>query len=123
MAASSINEKRKFTRIPFSAHAQLVNTEGQWDSELLDVSLQGVLISTPQNWSGEVGQRFLVNLEIKDSDITISMDAEVAHQEQDKVGFHCKHIDLDSITHLRRLVELNIGNSEILHRELYALGH
>lgn len=121
--ASSISEKRKFTRIPFTANAQLVNTEGRWNSELVDVSLQGLLINEPQNWSAEIGQHFMVKLEIKDSNINIQMDAVVAHQEEGKVGFQCKHIDLDSITHLRRLVELNIGDSEILHRELYALGH
>jgi len=121
--ATSSNDKRKFTRIPFTANAQLTNTEGQWNSELVDVSLQGVLINRPQNWSAEIGQHFMVKLNIEDSDIDIRMDAVVAHQEEGKVGFQCKHIDLDSITHLRRLVELNIGNSEILHRELYALGH
>jgi PilZ domain len=121
--ASSISEKRKFTRIPFTANAQLVNAEGRWNSELVDVSLQGLLINEPQNWSAEIGQHFIVKLEIKDSNINIQMDAVVAHQEEGKVGFQCKHIDLDSITHLRRLVELNIGDSEILHRELYALGH
>jgi len=120
---SSTDEKRKFTRIPFTANAQLVNTDGQWNSELVDVSLQGVLINRPENWSAEIGQQFMVNLEIRDSDINIRMDAVVAHQEKGKVGFECKHIDLDSITHLRRLVELNIGNADILHRELYALGH
>jgi len=122
MATQSEN-KRKFTRVPFTANAFVTNTEGHWDSELVDVSLQGVLISKPHNWNAEIGQPFKVNLELKDSDIHIIMDAVVAHQEQDKVGFHCKHIDLDSITHLRRLVELNVGDSEILHRELFALGH
>jgi len=120
---ASSTDKRRFTRIPFTASAQVVNTEGKWQSELVDVSLQGVLINRPQNWSGQIGQSFMVKLKIQDSDINIRMDAVVAHQEEDKVGFECKHIDLDSITHLRRLVELNIGNSEILHRELYALGH
>ncbi|EEX38264.1 hypothetical protein VIB_000209 [Vibrio metschnikovii CIP 69.14] len=28
------------------------------------------------------------------------------------------HIDLESIAHLKRLVELNIGDDELLHRDL-----
>lgn len=28
------------------------------------------------------------------------------------------HIDIESIGHLRRLVELNVGSDELLHREL-----
>ena len=31
------------------------------------------------------------------------------------------HIDLESISHLRRLVELNLGDSSLLERELAAL--
>jgi hypothetical protein len=33
----------------------------------------------------------------------------------------CKEIDLDSISHLRRLIELNLGDQEELERELGAL--
>jgi len=33
-----------------------------------------------------------------------------------------QHIDLDSISHLRRLVELNLGDEALLERELAALG-
>ena len=32
-----------------------------------------------------------------------------------------KHIDLDSISHLRRFVELNLGDEQELERELGAL--
>jgi hypothetical protein len=33
----------------------------------------------------------------------------------------CHSIDIDSVTHLRRLVELNLGNADLLQRELSAL--
>jgi hypothetical protein len=45
----------------------------------------------------------------------------VAHIEDDRVGVSCSHIDLDSAAHLRRLVELNLGDEAQLHRELQAL--
>ena len=40
----------------------------------------------------------------------------------DLVGMVCRHIDVDSISHLRRLVELNLGDEALLERELAALG-
>ena len=55
-------------------------------------------------------------------DASIRMDVTVAHVEDQHIGFRCEHIDLDSITHLRRLVELNVGDIDILNRELSALG-
>jgi hypothetical protein len=49
------------------------------------------------------------------------MSVELVHKEKGRLGFKCKHIDIDSITHLRRLVELNLGNADMLERELSAL--
>ncbi|VAX04921.1 hypothetical protein MNBD_GAMMA20-584, partial [hydrothermal vent metagenome] len=43
------------------------------------------------------------------------------HSENDHIGFRCEHIDLESISHLRRLVELNLGDAKLLDRELSAL--
>jgi len=117
-----IVEKRKFTRIPFQAAVHIVSVEGNWQSELIDVSLQGVLVTTPEKWHAEIDDHYLIELQIEDSDISIRMEAAVAHINDNSLGFQCKHIDLDSITHLRRLVELNIGDSSILSRELSALG-
>jgi len=34
----------------------------------------------------------------------------------------CLSIDLDSITHLRRLLELNLGDPQLVERELLQLG-
>jgi hypothetical protein len=115
-------DKRHFTRITFESRIQLSNSDGIWNSELVDISLNGVLIEKPAGWSANVGDEFLVKLDLHESDIEIRMEAEVAHIESNRVGLHCKHIDLDSVTHLRRLVELNLGSTEVLYRELSALG-
>ena len=38
-----------------------------------------------------------------------------------KLGLECNLIEPDSISHLKRLVEMNIGRSDILNRELNVL--
>ena len=114
--------KRQFTRIIFDSPVYLSNKTASWKSELLDISLNGVLIERPVDWNATVGDIFKLTLDLNNSDIEIRMEVEVAHMENNHVGLHCKHIDLDSITHLRRLVELNVGNTDILNRELSALG-
>lgn len=122
MNTQNSHDKRQFTRITFDNPVYLSTESVTWQSELVDISLNGVLIVKPANWSGAVGDLFKLTLDLNESDIEIRMEVEVAHMENNNVGFHCKHIDLDSITHLRRLVELNVGNTEILNRELSALG-
>jgi len=115
-------EHRLFSRIPFEATVHITSVDGSWDCPLIDISLKGLLLSKPEGWSGAIDDPFLVELELSGSDASIRMDVTVAHVEDQHIGFRCEHIDLDSITHLRRLVELNVGDIDILNRELSALG-
>lgn len=122
MTTSTQNDLRKFTRIPFESKVHIVSTESSWYCNLLDISLKGILTTIPNNWDGKTGEHFLLELLLNDSDVQIRMEVSVVHVEQKTVGFKCEHIDLESITHLRRLIELNIGDTKILGRELSELG-
>ena len=48
----------------------------------------------------------------------IAMSTEVAHTEGLHTGLLCRGIDLDSVTHLRRLIELQLGDPALLERDL-----
>jgi len=47
----------------------------------------------------------------------------IRHIEENHIGLKCHSIDIDSITHLKRLVELNLADETLLHRELETLIH
>jgi hypothetical protein len=115
-------EKRHFSRIPFEAKIHLVSAEGSWHADLIDVSLKGVLITLPKGWQAKSGEHFLLEFDLGNHDVSIRMEVSVAHTEENHVGLRCEHIDLDSISHLRRLIELNVGDAAILDRELQFLG-
>lgn len=114
--------KRRFSRIAFDTEVHLVSAERDWKSHLVDISLKGMLITIPNNWDGKVGDNYLAELMMGDRETVIRMEVSVTHISKDNAGFHCELIDLDSISHLRRLVELNIGDTEFLNRELSELG-
>ena len=117
-----ILDQRRFSRISFDADVRLSNENGQWESKVLDISLKGLLIKTPKSWEATIGDHFLTELFAGNEDNIIRMEVSVSHSEDGRVGFNCEHIDLDSVSHLRRLIELNIGDPEILNRELSELG-
>ena len=48
----------------------------------------------------------------------VVMSGIVVHLEGQHIGIECQDIDLTSLTHLRRLVELNTGDAELMNREL-----
>ena len=49
------------------------------------------------------------------------MHIAVVHQTSEETGLQCNAIDIDSISHLRRLVELNLGDENQLNKELSQL--
>ena len=61
------NEKRHFSRVPFDADVLLTKDGKEWRSQLIDISLKGVLIKTPENWDAVNGEKF--NLEVIFADI------------------------------------------------------
>jgi len=123
MESAQSDERRRFSRIPFEATAHINSHQGELhpNCHIIDISLNGVLISTPVGWVGKMADHYDIDLVLDKAQIVIKMEASVAHIDSDTVGFSCSHIDVDSITHLKRLVELNLGDDSLLHRELSAL--
>ncbi len=112
---------RRFSRIPFEVAASLQQGQQRWETHLLDISLHGALIALPQTFVA--GELALYTLSIHlEGGNDIDMQVEIVHQGDDRLGLRCSHIDLESITHLRRLVELNLGDPQLVERELSALG-
>jgi hypothetical protein len=113
-------DRRQFWRAAFRSPVQLVDKSGSHPAELMDISLKGALVKVPPQWPGRLQDNCRLTLKLAD-DAAIVMQTLVAHVEGRRVGLHCEDIDLDSITHLRRLVELNAGDPGLLERELQAL--
>ncbi|NOX42833.1 MAG: PilZ domain-containing protein [Gammaproteobacteria bacterium] len=116
-----MNEKRHFQRIEFDSTTHIANDRGSWEAPLVDICLKGMLTAKPADFTGKVGDHFTVEMRLTSSDILISMNARIAHIEENSIGFECENMDIDSVTHLRRLVELNLGDTNLLDRELSEL--
>lgn len=118
---ASLN-RRQFWRAHFSSPVVLTLHGQASEAALQDISLKGALVEVPSGWPGRHGDSCQLRL-ILAGDAAIDMSAAVAHVEGSRIGLRCENIDLDSITHLRRLVELNSGDPALLERELPALLH
>jgi len=113
-------ERRHFIRIPMDSEVHL-NCDGRrWQTELIDISMTGALVSRPAQWAPSDDTPCRLEITLSD-DITITMEVVAAHEEADYIGFRCTHIGLESISHLKRLVELNLGDHHLLERELHEL--
>ncbi len=116
------DNRRLFTRVPFDAWVELHQGDRVWNAVLLDISLKGLLVKEPENW--KIAQDIPITASVRlGSAAAITMRATLVHAHNDRLGFRCEHIDVDSMTHLRRLLELNLGNTQLVERELGELGH
>jgi len=125
MSNEHSDDRRRFSRIPFEANAHINSHKGEiyLNCHIIDISLNGVLIAKPVGWLGKMNDQYAIDLLLENAQLVIKMEVSVAHLDEDSIGFICTHIDLDSITHLKRLVELNLGDEGLLSRELSALIH
>ncbi len=116
----SHEDRRRFKRISFDAKTELTQGAKSWPVHLIDLSLKGLLIERPDPWRGNPDEPFIVDIHLN-VDIDVCMEVRLTHDDHNHLGFVCEHIGLDSVTHLRRLVELNLADHEELERELAAL--
>ena len=115
------DDRRRFTRVPFDAQTHLRQDGLDLEVQLVDLSLHGLLILQPADWSNlSDNAQFNAVIELAEGS-QIRMDVHLAHAEEGLLGFECDHIDLDSISHLRRLIALNTGDEKLLERELAGL--
>jgi hypothetical protein len=112
-----MDEKRRFSRFLFATSARLYQGDKVWETKILDLCLNGALVETPTGFNPDQGSLSLVFC-LPDSDIEINMEVGIILKDPANLRFECLHIDLDSISHLKRMVELNLGDTELLHREL-----
>ncbi|NWE68581.1 PilZ domain-containing protein [Pseudomonas gingeri] len=112
--------RRRFKRIAFDAVTTLSQGATVWSAQLVDLSLKGLLVRRPGNWHEGAHGTFLIDIRLG-KDAHVEMDARLVHDDHGQLGFKCLHIGLESIQHLRRLIELNLGDEAELERELDAL--
>lgn len=119
---NSPDERRQFTRVEFGNSCHLQQDDVHFDTELIDISVNGVLVATPSNYSIKTDQPLLMSTRLS-SEAVIEMRVKLAHSSAKLLGFECISIDMDSIAHLRRLVELNIDDNGASERVLAELLH
>jgi len=114
-------ERRHFTRVLFEAPALLTTGSGTHAVQVLDLSLKGALLQVTTPVALPCGAPCQLTVPLAGSGQHIAMSAEVAHADGMQLGLVCSSVDLDSITHLRRLIELQLGDPALLERDLGTL--
>ncbi|UPQ87525.1 PilZ domain-containing protein [Vibrio sinaloensis] len=111
-------ERRRFSRIIYQAKAVLTQDSLTVDGLVWDLSLHGMLLISEQSDLLAQDKQVEVSFSLPDSDVTIQLVGNIVGLNNNVIRLSIDHIDIESIGHLRRLVELNVGDDELLHRDI-----
>ncbi|NVJ49727.1 MAG: PilZ domain-containing protein [Gammaproteobacteria bacterium] len=114
-------ERRHYHRVNFDTVAQLTLGSETIRCELLDLCLQGALLKCSSEQDIQLNDHGQLCFTLSDEEPIITMDVTVVHRTNDCIGVYCDTIDIDSMSHLRRLIELNVGDAEVLKRDFKSL--
>ncbi len=109
---------RQYCRIPFHADVLLHVDAGTIKVHLVDIALKGALVRTDGPTALVREEPCRLVLPLADSGEGVVMSGHIVHLEQEHIGIACDNMDLTSLTRLRRLIELNTGDAELMDREL-----
>lgn len=113
------NDRRNFQRISFDADVTVTQNDRCFHSKIIDISLGGILIQSPKNPLDE-HVPCSITIPLSD-DIKINLQAKPVYQSVSGLGFTIQVEDLDDMVHLRRVLELNSDDIELIDRAFSAL--
>ena len=114
-------ERRRFSRIIYQAIAIVSQGELKVEAIVKDLSLHGLLLSFPQDNPLNITRPISVQFQLPESDITIELDGRIISEDKKLARVIIGNIDIESISHLKRIIELNVGDDHLLHREIEQL--
>ncbi len=80
-------ERRHFQRVHFIADVLIRHNKENWNSELEDISLKGVLINSPDNVLPQLEEVYDITL-VLSKDATIKMQAKISYSNEKCCDLH-----------------------------------
>jgi len=113
-------ERRKNVRTDFVMHGWIDLGDDVVDCTVHDLSLRGCMLRLATIPKHGVNPDVLVHLKLAE-DVTIESTATVLATHGYECRLEFRVMDVDSLTHLRRLMELNTADEEEITKELHEL--
>lgn len=114
-------ERHRFIQFVGNTPARLCKGDRCWNASVLDLSLQGAVLTGPAPTDIFLGDRLALSLRLAEGDAFIQMQAQLRFVEQQRLGLECLHICTDSSGHLRRMAALYLGSTNWLYRDYTTL--
>ncbi len=113
-----MDAERRFTRVGCSYKA-LVRIDNVLAIEvnILNISLNGAFFELRDDFVLQKGDRWPLTFELPGSDVKLKFETEVVHSRMNRVGVKFIHVDIDTMIHLRSLLEARTANPQQIANE------
>lgn len=110
-------ERRRHTRVNFRADARLFSDGVSRPCELLNVSVKGALLTRPSGWSGDAGDRCLLEITLEGG-APVEMEINIVRVESDKLAVDWDMFDVAGFVQLRDMLERQLGDPALVAEEM-----
>ena len=104
---------RRFTRVQCNNKAIVeINNIVTVEANLLNISLNGAYFELKHDYIFQKGDKWQLKFNLPNTDINLEFKVEVVHSQNNLVGVKFVHIDIDTMIHLRSLMEARTANPQ-----------
>jgi c-di-GMP-binding flagellar brake protein YcgR len=111
-------EKRRFSRVGLAEKSIIEHDGRSFEVSLVDISLKGALVRFGNAVSCSLGDRLNLSFLLGGSDIPMQFSTEVVHVHDNMVGVKFIETGLDTMIHLRGLMEARTLDPDKVQSEL-----
>jgi len=120
MTTASFRDRRRYNRVGFHVQAWM-NVESVRESvDIVDISLAGALLYVNSDQAYQKGTRATLHLELSD-DVELALNGLLHRYADHRYAFHRDLALCEADYHLRRLLELNLGDPALIERDIESL--
>ena len=114
-------DRRRFSRVNFVTEASLEVEGDRYPVQILNLSLKGCLLEMPSSSTWEIGSSALLRFQLVGSPVELCFHGSLIHRNGQHLGYRFERVELESMTHLRTLLEYNLGDPAQVEREVYLM--
>jgi len=113
-------EKRIFSRVKFEQKVEFEKNGKKYKNvELQNISLKGAFLKLDNTADFKIEDRIKITIVLKEEEkLRIETEAIIIRVADNGIAVYFEKVDIDSFANLKRLIELNIGDEEIINKEL-----
>ncbi|MGO1298300.1 MAG: PilZ domain-containing protein [Vibrio sp.] len=109
----------EFVRVTYTAPVKLLQGDTlSFHGSIHDISIHDLIITCQPPASLDTNKIVDVILILPDTDIEIDLSTKITELAENYIKLDVDHIDIESLVHYKRIVELNMGDDKKFHEDL-----